>query len=253
MIVRTDALVLRAFDYGETSQIVTLFTQRHGVLSVLAKGSRRPKSRFGSTLQPMAYVQAVYYFKPSRSLQTLRETAHVERFPHLAADLDRTTVGLRMVELTRALLHEGDPNPPIFSLLAGSLAALDLTARPANLLAWFQLRLAALLGFAPDVQRDDVDNLPDDGGLLLLDTGTIAGVGFAGRGGLRASRSALRAFAVLARTDLDVAMRLHLDTDLRADVETLVEAYLRYHVDDAYPGRVRRVTGQMTTSLSPST
>lgn len=251
MIVRTDAVVLRAFDYGETSQIVTLFTQRHGVLSVLAKGSRRPKSRFGSTLQPMAYVQAVYYFRESRSLQTLREAAHVARFPQLAADLERVTVGLRIVELIRALLHEGDPNAPIFGLLTRSLSALDAAGRPANVLPWFQLHLAALLGFAPDVQRDAVDRLNDGGGILLLETGAIAGTAPAGRSGPRASRGALRAFAVFARTDLDTATRLHLDEDLRTEVETLVEAYLRYHVDDAYPGRVRRVTGQMTARLSP--
>ncbi|MEL7362835.1 MAG: recombination protein O N-terminal domain-containing protein, partial [Bacteroidota bacterium] len=48
MIVRTDAVVLRTLDYGETSQIVALFAREHGLLSVIAKGSRRPKSRFGS-------------------------------------------------------------------------------------------------------------------------------------------------------------------------------------------------------------
>ncbi len=88
MIVRTDAVVLRAFDYGETSRIATVLTRHHGVIGVLAKGARRPTSRFGATLQPGAYVELVYYFRESRGLQTLKESAHVTRFPGLTADLD---------------------------------------------------------------------------------------------------------------------------------------------------------------------
>lgn len=255
MIVRTDAVVLRAFDYAETSRIVTLLTRRHGVLSALARGARRPKSRFGATLQPMAYVQAIYYYKEGRGLQTLKEAAYVERLGHLGSDLEKTTVGLRLVELVRALLHEHDPNPPVLALLARTLAWLDAARsdgppRAANALPWFQLHLAALLGFAPDVQRDDVEALGDDGA-LLLDTGTVASAG-GGRATLRASRAALRAFAVFARADLDTAGRLRLDAALRADVEALTDAFLRYHTEEAFPERVRRVAGQMAGGLEAS-
>ncbi|HLT48448.1 MAG TPA: DNA repair protein RecO [Rubricoccaceae bacterium] len=253
MIVRTDAVVLRAFDYGETSRIVTLLTRRHGVLSALARGARRPKSRFGAALQPMAYVQVVYYHKEGRGLQTLKEAAYVARFGHLGADLEKTTVGLRMVELARALLHEHDPNAPVLGLLAHTLAWVDAARsdgapRAANALPWFQLRLATLLGFAPDVRRGDVEAL-GDAGVLLLDTGAVvpagAPAGLAGHAALRASRAALRAFAVFALADLDTAGRLRLDGPTRTEVEAAVDAYLRYHTEDAFPERVRRVADQM--------
>ncbi|MDX1418549.1 MAG: DNA repair protein RecO [Rubricoccaceae bacterium] len=252
MIVRTDAVVLRAFDYGETSRIVTLLTRRHGVIGVLARGARRPKSRFGATLQPMAHLQVVYYHKDGRGLQTLKEAAYVERFGRLGTDVERTTVGLRMVELTRALLHENDPNAPVLALLARALAWLDGARtdgppRAANALPWFQLRLATLLGFAPDLSRDDLDGLGDDGA-LLLDTGTVAPTD-AGHAALRASRAALRAFGVFALADLDTAGRLVLGDPVRREVEGLVDAFLRYHTEDAYPERVRDVAGQMARGL----
>jgi DNA repair protein RecO (recombination protein O) len=261
MIVRTDAVVLRALDYGETSRIVTLLTRRHGVLSALAKGARRPTSRFGATLQPMAYVQVVYYYKEGRGLQTLKEAAHVARFGPLGApgssaeeSIERTTVGLRMVELVRAFLHECDLSAPVLPLLVSTLAWLDAARadgapRAANALPWFQLRLATLLGFAPDVRRGDVDALADTG-VLLLDTGTVAPDGALGGAALRASRAALRAFAVFALADLDTAGRLRLDAARRAEVEALVDGYLRFHTGDAFPERVRRVAGQMAGGLA---
>ena len=245
MIVRTDAVVLRAMEYGETSQIVTLFTRRHGRVTVMAKGARRPKSRFGSALQPMAYVQVVYYYKPGRGLQTLKETAHVELLNGIAGSMEKITAGLRIVELVRALTEEEEPSPLLFTVLVQALLALDAAAeRSANVLPYFQLRLAAVLGFSPDIQRDAVQAL-EDYGILALDSGAVAPVGSDPKSGVRASRAALRAFAIFARADLDTVMRMNMDATLRGEVGRLVEAYVRHHVEDAYPHRVSKVAGQM--------
>jgi DNA repair protein RecO (recombination protein O) len=256
MIVRTDAVVLRAFDYGETSRIVTLLTRPHGVMSVLARGARRPKSTFGSTLQPMACIQAVYFHRPNRGLQTLKEAAHLVRFPRLTADLERITLGLRLVEVARAVIEEGEEHPLALDLLVAALAHLDRAdERPANALPWFHLRLAALLGFAPDIDREMVLLLDDDGGTLDLDTGAVLpraiseeGVLAVGRG-VRASRAALRAFAIFARTDLDTAGRLALDDATRRETETLVEGYLRTQTDAWLPERVQGVADQLDAGL----
>ena len=250
MIVRTDAVVLRAFDYRETSTIATLLTRRDGVVSVLARGARRPKSRFGATLQPMSYIQVVYYVKDGRTLQTLTEAAHVHRFPDLTADLGRVTAGLRMVELVRAMLHEGDSQPMVLKLLVQSLAWLNhADDRIANALPWFQLRLATLLGFAPDVQKDDLDALTADGGYLLLDTGGTATL-TSGMDSIKASRAALRAFAIFARTELETAGRMNLAGGCRHEVEAMVDAYLHYHVEGKYPDRVRNVAAQIESGLA---
>ncbi|HYE97135.1 MAG TPA: DNA repair protein RecO [Rubricoccaceae bacterium] len=249
MIVRTDAVVLRALDYSETSRIVTLLTRKHGIVSALARGARRPTSRFGSTLQPMACVEVVYYHKEGRSLQTLKEAAHLRRFDRLTGDLDRVTRGLRMVELTRALLSEGEAHPPVFLLLVQALTALDAAeARAENVLPWFQLRLAYLLGFAPDVRKEDVLDLGEDGGTLRLSTGVVGPPVDPGREGVRATRAALRAFAVFARADLDTALRMRLSAPLRAETEALADLWLRHHAE-TLPERVRRVAEQMSEGL----
>ncbi|MEM6325552.1 MAG: DNA repair protein RecO [Bacteroidota bacterium] len=245
MIVRTDAVVLRSFDYGETSRIATLLTRQHGVLGAMAKGARRTSSTFGSTLQPGSYVQAVYYYKPGRGLQTLKETAHLRRFPHLTTDLERVTLALRALEVARALLEEGEPHPLALEAVVRTLTYLDMAEdRLANALPWFHLRMATLLGFAPDLHREELDALPEAGGVLLLDSGAVRGDEEAPRA-LPASRQALRSFAIFARTDLETAGRLRLTPEVRGEVDTLVDAYLRAHADERLPDRVRRVAGEM--------
>lgn len=244
-IVRTEAVVLRSLDYGETSQIVTLFTKSKGKLGVMAKGARRTKSSFGATLQPMAYTQVVFYYKPTRDLQILSESSHVESFHRLRQDLDRITVGLRIVELIEALLETEDPHPAVFQLTVKVLNRLEAAKRrAANLWPYTQLRLAQLLGIAPSVTRTNVEAV-DDEGLLSRADGGVYPVEAAPAAPRRASRSALRAYAVFAKADLDTVMRMNLDSGVRREVEALVRGFLRYHVEEAYPERSEQVIAQL--------
>lgn len=246
MIVRTEAVVLRAMNYGETSQIVTLFTRDRGKVSVLARGARVPKSRFGSTLQPGSYIQAVLYYKPNRDLQNLSETSHVRVFLNTAQHLEHITLTLRVVELTNALMQQEQHHPLVFNLLVQTLERLnDADTRANNVLPYFQLRLASILGFSPSIDRDSVQELPEEGGLLLLDSGAIMGHGAPYSTWRRASRAALRAFAICARAELDDVMRMNLKPDVRTELDHLVEDYLRFHFEEAYPSRSARIIRQI--------
>jgi len=250
MIIRTDAVVLRGMDYGETSRIVTLLTRDKGKVSVIARGARLPKSRYGATLQPMSYIQAVFYYKSSRGLQTLSESSHLQVYSGISRDMEKMALGLRMVELVGALVEEEQEVPMVMRLLCETFQRLDAaTERVENLWPYFQLRLASVLGFAPDIRREDVQALTSAGGRLSVQSGAIDGPD--SESGIRASQAALRAFAVFARADLDAVMRWPVPDEVQRSVGQLVEAFLRYHVEDAYPHRSDKVLAHFRDHFPP--
>ena len=53
----TDAIVLSRFDYGEADRIMTLLTPVQGKFKAIAKGVRRPTSRLGGALEPLAELR----------------------------------------------------------------------------------------------------------------------------------------------------------------------------------------------------
>ena len=245
-ILRTEAIVLRHLDYRETSQIVTLFTRELGKVTVMARGARAARSPFGSALQPMAYVEAVLYTSPGREIQTLKEVAHVRPFLQLTRHLDRMAIGLRIVEFVHALMQPDESHPALFQLVAETLTLLDaVDERPENLLMFFQLQLAGHLGFQPAVTREQVEALTDRGGSLILESGDVMDGRLEGRGGRFASRSALRAFAILVHAPLDAVLRMALADRLRHEVAALVDAYLQFHVEEAYPTRGEKIMGTL--------
>ncbi len=99
----TPALVLGSLRYGETSRIVRLATREQGVVSAIAKGALRPRSRFGAALQFFSEGQA--HLIPSRSsdLQTLAAFDLAALHHGLATELDRFAAASALAELAAAV------------------------------------------------------------------------------------------------------------------------------------------------------
>jgi DNA repair protein RecO (recombination protein O) len=151
---RAEAIVLKYTEYHETSKIVTFLTRDHGKLAGLVKGAKRPKSRFGSSLEPITHLEVMYYAKEGRSLNNITQTDVIESFDAVKRDFDRLAYGGYIVELCNGFVQEGEEPSEIFSLVLDTLHTLsDWTGDLALLASGFALRFLALTGFAPSLDR----------------------------------------------------------------------------------------------------
>ncbi|MBM4165977.1 MAG: DNA repair protein RecO [Ignavibacteria bacterium] len=146
-IVTTEAIVLKAMKYGDTSKIVTFFTKEFGKVSAIAKGARGKKSKFGSALEPLSYVSLVLYKKDARSLQLISECSYLQYFGRTSNRLESLSTALSIMEMLYCATHE-EKNEPLFYLVIESLNALQYENNNASrTLLSFQLHFAAMLGF----------------------------------------------------------------------------------------------------------
>ncbi len=143
MKLRESAICLRTFDYSETSQVVHFFARDSGVVKLLAKGAKRPKSKSGGAMDILAEGDLVFSTpSASASLGTLMEFTETAWRPTLRKSADRLYAALYMLELTSALMAESDPHPEAFDLLHNALLRLDQADSPvAAVLAYFQWRI----------------------------------------------------------------------------------------------------------------
>ncbi len=151
--VATDALVLHAFDYLETSRIFRLATREYGVLSVLARGVRRSTSRFGSALDLFAEGAARLEMRQGRDLQTLTGFDVTRARPELANDMARFTAAAAMSEIVQRIVTE-DHAPDAYEVLRAGLDRLACAAPGSSVgIALAALwELVAVLGFAPALE-----------------------------------------------------------------------------------------------------
>jgi DNA repair protein RecO (recombination protein O) len=151
---KTEAIVLRSIRYGEADRIVHLYTAARGRLGAIAKGSRRPKSRFGGRLEPFFRLDLVLYEGRSE-LMTVTGASTVDGYGALRSDGPRIGAAARACDAVLRLLDSAEPNSAAYNLLRSYLDLLDGPqgangARPAVALA-FRAKLALASGFVPEL------------------------------------------------------------------------------------------------------
>ncbi len=159
-IEKTEAIVLKAVNYRDTSKIVTFYTKRYGKMSAIAKGARNPKSKFGSLFQPLNYLQIVFYRRENRQLQYVSSSDFVRYFKSLTANVEKLSVAISLIEIVNLVMHDEDENEQLFGLLVDSLTELDKIdpqdpsplESSLNVFIHFGLHLAIDLGFAPNFE-----------------------------------------------------------------------------------------------------
>ncbi len=150
---KTEAVVLRSIRYGEADRIVHLYSATRGKVGAIAKGSRRPKSRFGGRLEPFFRLDLVLYEGRS-DLCTVTGASTVEGHGRLRSDGGALLAAGRACDTLLRLFDTGEPNPPAYNLLCKYLGLLDAdpaaAGDPGTALA-YRLKLALAAGFSPEL------------------------------------------------------------------------------------------------------
>lgn len=150
MYVTTTGLVLREAEYKESSRILTVLTGAQGKLTVSARGAKRRGSKTAAATQLLALSEMTLL--NNRGRWVLTEARCIEEFAGLRDDISLLALGAYIAEVTEAVADEDEPNSDLMSLALNALFAAGEKKRPAELVrAAFELRIAALSGFAPDL------------------------------------------------------------------------------------------------------
>ena len=149
---REPSICLRTWDWSETSQVVCFLTRGQGLVRLVAKGTKRPKSKSGGQLDLLAEGDLVFTAK-NEGLGTLIEFSESQTRRLLRRDPRRLYGALLCLELAGETLAEHDPHPEVFDLLHNALARLDEPDAPvAAVLAWFLWRLLRNIGLLGEME-----------------------------------------------------------------------------------------------------
>lgn len=152
--LKIEAIVLRSIRYGDADRILHLYSKTRGRIGAIAKGARRPKSRFGGRLEPFFRLDLVLH-EGRGDLLTVTNAATVDGYPRLRASGPALTAAARACDAVLRLLDSPEPNPAAYNLLCRYLALLDDPAvergEGLETALSFRLKLALAAGFAPEL------------------------------------------------------------------------------------------------------
>jgi DNA repair protein RecO (recombination protein O) len=145
-----DALVLRTYKLGEADRIVVFLTRDRGKKRGVAKGARRPRSRFTGALEPLTEVRVAYFEKEQRELVGLNYAETVRSPLATAAQADTLGHVGYFAELLDEWAQEADADERLYRLGASMLEALAAKAPVDPLARYFEYWLLRLQGVYPE-------------------------------------------------------------------------------------------------------
>ena len=152
--LKTEAVVLRSIRYGEADRILHLYSKTRGRIGAIAKGARKPKSRFGGRLEPFFRLDLVLH-EGRGELLTVTGVTTLDGYPRLRSSGPALNAAARACDAVLRLLDSAEPNQPAYNLLCRYLAMLDDPgadgAASLEAALSFRLKLALAAGFAPEL------------------------------------------------------------------------------------------------------
>nr|WP_262912781.1 DNA repair protein RecO [Membranihabitans marinus] len=155
-MTQAQCIVLRRMNYRESSMIIDVFSQQHGMVACIVSGVRKKGSKLSPVLFTPGYLlDMVYYESDPHKLWRIKEVtlaSHLQRTPY---DILRGNTALCMCEVLKKVLPVYDVNPSMFDFIESYIYLLDEVEKPANVLLHFLIQLSVQLGFGPHHLEDN--------------------------------------------------------------------------------------------------
>jgi len=149
MFQKVKGIVLRETEYKDSDKILTLLTSDAGLMTVRAWGVKRKNSPLKSGCQLLAFSE--FTIQEKQGFRRVQEAVPLELFSPLRNDIELLSLASYFAQTTEVLSQEDSPNPELLGLILYALRSLCIGRNRSLVKAAFELRLAALAGYAPDL------------------------------------------------------------------------------------------------------
>lgn len=232
---KTKGIVLKTVKYGETSVIVTIFTELFGVQSYLVNGVRT-SSKKGSgkanLFQPVAILDLVVYHNELKHLQRIKEFKWGYLYLHIFSDVRKNAVALYMIELLSKCLKQPEANVDLFLFCEDALLHLDQSSDTvmANFPLFYTLHLTGFFGFKPSNPPREI--LEGTGNFYLdLKEGMFSGKLPDHPHFIEGEQAMVTAELLNVRQPVELE-QLKLNHDFRRELLFTYETYYKLHIQD---------------------
>ena len=232
-IVKDRSVVLKAYPYGESSVVAVMLTRSHGKVRLLAKGARSSRSALQGSLRTGNVSDIVFYSRPDRGLQLLKEMGTVETFEAGSGDLERLCLFQAGLEIIDRSVVDRSADERVFDLIERFMRLLPAASDPWALFFALEIDVLKLAGSFPSTAACACcrRSLADEAFAVEAASGFL---GCASCGSAKARVLSITASALVRRMDalgLEGVGGETLDRSERKEIGELIHRFFVSHVE----------------------
>lgn len=229
---KISGIVSRFADYKDYHKMLTIFTPKYGMVSVLSPGSKRPKSalRAGSEM----FVFGNFTIKVKGQRKTLSEVEIIDSFYDLRTDIEALSCGYYMRDFCEYVSHAGQDNPEMFSLFARCLSLLSHDKMDAKLVRYaFEIKTMEILGLTVVLDRCIECGKDPKMGLFNIEEGGAVCEDCRHKhfSTIEVSKRAINTLKLISELPLDKLSVIKLGDNVKDEIDGFWSKYIRWHLD----------------------
>lgn len=232
-ILKTEAIVLKTFDFRETSLIVNFFTKEYGRVDGILKGIRKDPRKFGSTLEPFSLNEIVFYQSRHSSLHLVSQCDLKDNFNTARSNLKAIAFASYLVDLLRHFMPAEEKNQEVYTLSEFALERMDAGADVEKVLRIFVIKFLKLIGFRPRLD-----------GCIVCDRNILGSAYFnVKRGGLICPKcrssdgystevfgGTVASILHIEQNNWQDALRLGLSGNIKEELNRILQSFMEFHL-----------------------
>ena len=229
---KSEAIILRTKDFGESDLLVTLFSSLSGNLKGVAKGARRSSKRFVNSLNIFSLVNAEFRERRSGDLVWLDSCELIDGFPGIRSDYDLLLKASYMVEMTEILFPLNVPSFEMFQLLRFALGSISNRENTEETMIIFQARAMKIGGFGINVSKCGLCGRPYRGegrALFHPPSGSIVCTGCEKESALTPGMGPNTVHVLTQVQSPDLPL-LQCNEDIVSELKRVLMAHIEYHL-----------------------
>ena len=154
-MIKTRAIVLHAFKFGENKLMVELFTEAQGRVTFASHLSKSAKAKVKKQyFQPFSVLDIEYDYRQKTTIQTFNNVAIAYPLSSIPFEPFKLSISLFLAEFTTYATHGEQTNVPLFGYIASSIEWLDRCSTAfSNFHLVYIVHLLRFLGFYPNLEN----------------------------------------------------------------------------------------------------
>jgi DNA repair protein RecO (recombination protein O) len=149
--VVTKGIIIKRIAYGEADKILTVLTEGYGLVSMLAKGVRKPKSRLAGGLELFS-VSDITYVEGRGELKTVTAARLDTFYRSIIQEPESLAVAYECMQLVAGAAQHSEEGF-YFETLQATFAALNEKVAPSSVYVWCAMRLLTEQGSVMNLEK----------------------------------------------------------------------------------------------------
>jgi len=151
MLYKTEGIILKSYEYQDADKIVSIYSEKQGKIKAIAKGVRKTKSKFGSSMEVLTCAEFLFY--RGRNLDIVSQSKIIDSFFGTCADLKKYALAINCAEVINKLIEDKEINLNLYTLFKEFLRYIKEAKDPVLLALSFKWKVLGIIGYKPALYR----------------------------------------------------------------------------------------------------